>query len=315
MVPCILAHRAARRALVAAVVALSGPSPAHAQRAEAKFAWQGREVRVECGVVRVGNYTVDSLEVGRTWRIGSGPASVLSTQAPLIAGDAVVAPGAYRIQLSRPQSQRFELVVEGAGRRVGASEDVALEGKLREQARPGSKLELALEPAGEASDAELKALELSILFGVPRVDVPFTVVGSTKSKASGVAIDGFDLPAAWLDERLKRTQRAPIATLTFSSSQRDVPKVFNLLLAENEAELVAHDEPPSDAFSQLRAHDPAWDKRGTVTWSEAQEEAAWFTIDEAKHDKGKELRVVARCGKRRAEIVVPLGKPAKGGGS
>ncbi len=152
---------------------------ASAQRALVKYDWQGKEAVIDCGVPRVGKYTLDSLAVGATWRLGSGPPSVLTTPVPLISDDAVVPPGAYRVQLSRTQAKEFDLIVEGAGRVVSSSDSVNFKGTLSDAKKPSEKLETTLAAVGEQPDKELRPLAFTVTFGVPRVTIPFTIVGST----------------------------------------------------------------------------------------------------------------------------------------
>ncbi len=300
----------ARTVLAAWAVATLVPL-ASGQRAETKFSWQGQEVRLDCGVPRVGKYTLKDLEIGQPWRLGAGPASSLITGAPLLVGDLVIPPGGYRIQLMRPQEQKFELLVEGAGRLVSISANTNLPSTLSDAKQPSSKLETTLAPDGEATDKELRPLLFTVTFGAPRVAVPFTVVGSLTKKAGGATVDGFKLPAEWLAKRLSGTTKSPVATVTLASAPKDAPKVFNVLLGESEALYVAHDTPSADAFSPLAAHVAMWDKKGSVTWTEVQEKSDHFLLDEVKFEKGKELRLVARVGSRRAEIVIPLGAAPK----
>lgn len=301
--------------LTASVGLLLAPG-AFAQRATASLDWQGRSVAVDCGAPRVGKYTLDNLELNKPWRLGAGPASILTTGAPLVAGELVVPPGSYRIQLLRPGAEAFELVVEGAGRGAGGTslsgsgDSIHLPGKLATAKPPSKVLEVALAPTGEGADKELRAAEFGVTFGAPRVDVLFDVVGTISKKGGGATIDGFKFPAEWLEKRLKSSAKTPVAALTLASPPKDAPKSYNLFLGDD-ARLVAQDAPATDAFAQLPAHVATFDRRGTVEWSDGAPAADHFTLDEAKYEKGKELRLVARLGTRKATIVIPLAAPAK----
>jgi hypothetical protein len=89
-------------ALSAAAVLMCAAAPAQAQRPTASFEWQKHEAGVTYGVPRVGKHSIDELKVGDSWRMGAFNASTLVTTAPLIVGDSVVAPGAFRVKIGRP---------------------------------------------------------------------------------------------------------------------------------------------------------------------------------------------------------------------
>jgi len=83
------------------------------------------------------------------------------------------------------------------------------------------------------------------------------------------------------------------------------------VLGERDAELVGHDNPPPDAFAAISPHESKWDRKGSVTWSDAPEAADHFVVDDVKFEKNKELKLTARVGKRKAEITIALGSDAK----
>ncbi len=84
-----------------------------------------------------------------------------------------------------------------------------------------------------------------------------------------------------------------------------------MLLGESDVVLFAPDAPPPDAFAPVAAHDKKWDKKGSVTWTDVQDVADHFIVDDVKYEKGKEFQLVARVGKRRAEIKIALGADPK----
>ncbi|MSR46833.1 MAG: DUF2911 domain-containing protein [Planctomycetes bacterium] len=302
-----------RSVIVAGAIGVAA-LPARAQRATAESTWQGKSAAFEYTATRVGKHSVDELPVGETWRLGSGPATVLTLEAPLlIEGQEVIAPGRYRAQLSRRAEDQFDVTIEGGGRLVGAGDNAELKGNLDAATTTGKTtgktLEMKFDVAVEQPDAELRKLALIITFGGPRVTAPATLIGTITKKGGGAAIDGFKLPAEFVIKRLDLLP-TPIATVTLTSGSKDAPKSFNVLLSEKEAQFVAHDAAPTDAFAPVPAHDRQWDRKGTVTWTEIADEATHFTLDDAKWEKGKQLTLVARVGKRKAEIVIPL-KEAK----
>jgi hypothetical protein len=301
---------AATVALALVVATVAAPA-AVAQRAQGKFDWQGRTALFDCGVPRVGKHTIAEVEVGKTWRLGAGPSSILTTGAPLIADDKVVPPGAWRVQLLHSQAKQFDLLVEGAGRFVSNDDSTVFKGSFVDAKAPTSKLEIALAPSGDQPDKELRPLLFTATFGSPQVTVPFAIVGSVAKKASGATVDGFKLPAEWVAKQWKAGHPAPVATLTVAAPAKDAPKAFNVMLGENDVQLVGQDVPSQNAFAALDPHDKKWDRKGTVAWSDAPEAADHFVVDDVKFEKGKELRLTARLGKKKAEITIPLGGDPK----
>jgi hypothetical protein len=309
--PISSCRRAGASALAAVALAFVLAPPAVAQRAQAKYDWQGKTALIDCGVPRVGKHTISEVAVGSTWRLGAGPSSILTTGVPLISDDSAVAPGSYRVQLLHSAAKQFDLLVEGAGRGVSAEESVTFKGGLADAKQPSSKLEVSLAPFGEQPDKELRPLVFTAVFGSPQVSVPFTIVGSATKKASGATVDWFKLPADWTAKQWKGSRKVPVATLTLASPPKDAPKGLNVLLGESDVELVGQDEPPSNAFDPIGKHEPKWDKRGKVAWSDVPEEADHVVVDDVKFEKGKELKLVVHVGKRKAEITFALGGDKK----
>src|SRR5262249_16680781 len=140
------------------------------------------------------------------------------TQAPLIVGDTVVAPGAFRVKVARPGAEKFELLVEGAGTAVEAGGDGGhAPAALGQAEAPHGKIGISLAPAQEQPDAELRAVALLVQFGSPQLTVPMTIVGTQPLKVKGfAALDVWKLPEAWLAKRLKEKKHSPVATLVRS---------------------------------------------------------------------------------------------------
>jgi len=293
-----------RAAAAVAAVALLAPA-LRAQRETADATWQGKHATIEYTATRVAKHSLDELPVGNSWRLGSGPLTTIKLETPLIYGDGVVSPGTYRAQLARRTEQGFALTIEGGGRLVGSGENADVEGKLDSVKTASKALEIALAPRDAQGDAELRALDCVITFGTPRVTIPLTITGAVTKKGGGAAIDGFKLPADWLGRRLGGLP-TPVATVTLSAAPKDQPKLFNVLLTENDARLIAHDDVSTDIRTPLAAHVKTFDRKGTVVWSAAAEATTHFTLDEAKWEKGKQLTLVARVGSRKAEIAIPL---------
>jgi hypothetical protein len=87
---------------------------------------------------RVGEHTLDELQVGSTWRCGANGITTLTADAPLIVDDLVVPPGVDRVNVARPEKEKFGLTVEGAGRWTAAGGDDVLVPALAAPTRPRS---------------------------------------------------------------------------------------------------------------------------------------------------------------------------------
>lgn len=284
-------------------------APARAQRPEAKFEWQKREAIVEYGVPRVGKHSIDELESDRPWRMGSGNASLLKTQAPLIVADGVIAPGVYRVQIARPGSEKFELLVEGAGSAVEAGgDDVHVPATMAQAKAPNEKLEIALAPVKEQPDPEQRALALRVQYGAPQLTVPMTIVGTQPMKVKGFAsLDVFKLPEAWLSKRLDLKKHTPVATLVRSDKVGNGESDrLNLMLGEDDVVLLPAMLPPTEnfGFGAIPKPDGLWTFRGKVTWSESKTPAPLFHVESAEVEKDGTLHVVASLGARSADIRV-----------
>jgi hypothetical protein len=313
---CRFLRRLGVGATVAATFVLASAS-ASAQRPEAKFEWQKHEAVVSYGVPRVGKHTLDELQVGSTWRMGAFAVSTLTTQAPLIAGDSVVAPGAYRVNVARPAKEKFELTIEGAGSAVDSGNaDVLAPATLAQAKTPNEKLEIALAPAPapapapakDQTDAELRALNLSVQYGAPLLTVPLTIVGTQPMKVKGfAALDVFKLPEPWLSKRLKDKKHSPVATLVRSgkvgSGESDR---LNLMLAEDGVVLLPAMLAPTEnnGFGAIPKPDGLWTFQGTVKWGEAAKPSPCFHVETAEIEKDGTLHVAATLGARSAEIRV-----------
>jgi len=305
-------------AATAALAALLLLAPAAAaQRMKAEFEWQEHGVVLEYGKVSVGKHSLDELHVGETWRFGANAITTLRTTAPLITADSVVPPGHYRAWIARPTEERYELQLDGAGRWMAAGGDHAtITGVLTKAAPPSSALEIVLEPGSEQRDPELRSLACKVTFGVPRLTTELTIVGSGSKKVGGATIDWFKLPSPWLEERVELAKHTPLASLTWAKAPKDAPQRFNLLVSDRDARLVPQETPPTaeDGRGPMADVTTEHDRVGTATWSDLPEAVAHLVVDAIELDPKKALRLVARTGKRKVEVVVPLVAAKAGGG-
>ena len=313
------------KTVLAVLVALALVPSALGQRKEASFEWQKRSATFTYGVPRVGKHSIDELKVGETWRMGSGPITTLTVEAPLVADNFVIPPGVYRVNLARPEAQKFELTIEGAGSGLAAGgDDVKAPATYGDAKKANEALELLFEVAAAApappsatggalveptlaNDPEAKPLQLVIQFGAPRVVVPLTIVGTQPLKAKGFAVDAFKFEERWLGRRLELAKATPILSLTRSGKLPDgVPARLNLLLSEKTVVLTPALVEPTEnnGFGVIPKPDAAWILDGTVAWSDAPARADHLHVVTNEIDKDGILHVVADLGARRATIAV-----------
>lgn len=300
-------HRWPRLLVFVSFAAASLSGAAQAQRQEVHFDWQKHVVSFAYGAPRVAKHSIDELKVGDSWRIGSGDATTLTLDAPLLTADSVVPPGAYRVNLGRPSAEQFNLQIDGPGSCVDEGrDDIVVAGKRHDASKANDKLELRLSPEKEQPDAELRRFALVIQFGIPQVEIPLTIVGSQSTKAKGVTLESFKIPEKVLDDRLAAQKHTPVAALVRTGS-KEIPERMNLLLAEKEVILQPTMKAPTESygFGAIPKLDAVWILHGTVVWSEATEPADHFRVDAVDVDKSNVLHVTATCRGRRAEITVP----------
>jgi hypothetical protein len=301
--------------LAVAVTSFAAFSPLASAQGEARIDHQKRAAYFNYGVPRVGKHTLDSLQVGNTWRMGANSITTFTVEAPLITADTIVPPGVYRVNIARPQAEKFELTIEGAGSRMAAGgDDVRVPVTLEMLTKANDKLEIELQPAKEQPDAELKAFTFRLQFGSPCVTAPMRIAGTQPQKAKGFTIDAFKLPEKWLGERLVLAKHTPVASLVRNGKAADgVPVRLNLLVSDTEALLVPAGVAPTEnrGFGSIPVPDRKWTLKGTAAWSVAQKPSTHFRVDSVEIDKDGLLKMTAVCGEKQAAIQVAT-EPAKG---
>ncbi|MFY9343233.1 MAG: hypothetical protein WAT39_12125 [Planctomycetota bacterium] len=113
-----------------------------AQRPTPTFEHMKRTATIEFGAVPVGKHGIGELPVGETWRLGFNEASTMRLDVPLLAGDSIVAPGAYRVNLQRTDESACALMVNGSGRALAATGDGRVDGPLGKAPKPTRKLDI-----------------------------------------------------------------------------------------------------------------------------------------------------------------------------
>ena len=297
-----------------AVTALIATSPAAQAQGEARIDHQKRAAFFTYGVPRVGKHTLDELQVGNTWRMGANSISTITLEAPLITADTIVPPGVYRVNIARPSSEKFELTIEGSGRYMAAGgDDVKVPVALETSKKPNDKLEIALLPAKDQPDPELRAFTFQLQFGAPIVTATMSIAGTQPLKAKGFAVDAYKLPAEWLGDRLLLAKHTPVASLVRSGKVPDgVPARLNLLVSDTEAVLMPAGVAPTEnrGFGVIPSPDRKWTFKGKAEWTAAQKPSEHFRVDTCEIDKDGLLKMVAVCGDKQASIQVAT-EPAK----
>lgn len=306
----IASLRSLSRLLPLAALALA-PSLASAE--EAGFEWQKRKVALIFVAPRLGKHTLNELQIGETWRLGAGGITTMMFDTALVAGDDVVAPGTYRVNLARPGAQDFALTIEGAGTwTLADAPDFTAPGTFAEAKKPNEKLEIVCSAAKEQPDAELRALTYEIQYGAPIVTVPVAIVGTQSQAVRGFTLDAFKVPAELLKKRLEGGKTTAVASLVRKNKPKEGEAArLNVLLAEKEVTLLPAATPPTEnrGFGAVPKPDKASILRGTVQWAEANPPAPHFTVEKATIEDDGTLHMTVVAGARRGTVSVPTTRP------
>lgn len=207
-----------------------------AQRPAPSIDWQKRLAVIEYGAVAVGRHTLAELAIGSTWRLGMNEASTLRLELPMLAGDAVLAPGSYRIQLQRTGEATCTLLVNGSGQALGGA-DGAVPGTLGKADKPVKKLTVEWQKRGGATNGNLPA-RIAVQFGPDEWVGDVTLVGHKAVSLPGWKLAVFSLPA----EVIERGAPVPVATLAKGEH------VWNVVYAPEVARLVPCMAAPTASF-------------------------------------------------------------------
>ncbi len=313
--------RSARRVVWStAILTLTSLTAAEAQRLKARLEHDGRAVELECGATRYGSHSLDELQPGTEWRLGSNTASTLLVETPLVSGETVVPTGSYRVKLRRDGDLQFELTIEGAGYELEGGDALYVGGAYAEHEKAAEKLDVRFvdrEPAQDEDDA-LRAGSLEIRFGPHSVTIPAALAPTASVKASGFRVDSFGIPARVLEARRDRGVPTVVAAVRKKGRPpKGAPDAYNLLVSDDEAILLPAQVAPASSYGFAPVVPPAdeWTFRGTVEWADAQEEAPRSEVTKVEVTKEKRLRFTLRCGAKEGvvEIDAPV-RPRRGAG-
>ena len=264
------------------------------------FEWQKRTATLDYGSVPVGKHSLAELPIGGSWRLGANQATVLRLAMPAIVGEAVLAPGAYTVQLQRTGEVACSLV---------SGDGVRIDGPLGKAAKPTKKLVIDWLKDG-APKAASQAAKLVVQFGEHEWSGGMTFPGSKTVAAGGWKLTAFHLPAALVAAR--GSKPVPVAAL-----QKDDESGFNLMLDKDEATLTPWSKPAAMGRPGAPAAAPA--DTGTTGAVEAltlDKPAAREQLELLKASLSKgELVVELAFGDEAVRIKAPEpkdGKDAKG---
>src|SRR5690606_6379572 len=255
-----------------------------------------------------GKHTLESLPVGQQWRLGNESATCWRTAVPLIQGDVLIAPGAYRVALSRRGEQSFTVDFASAAMAFGGNGTPGFAAKLvpgKHEVEKRLTLELRrTDGKGQnknAGAAELPAL-LQIRFGPHRADAEFTVPGARELLASSrFRLIGWSLPSKLVEDRLAAGEGVPIATFVpVGKPRKQDPEVFNVVIRAQGAELIPGLRMPEDSFGfgDVAPPSPAWRQPAEVEWSDLAQPTERLEFAGKPGRKDKLLVLELRCGKR-----------------
>lgn len=280
---------------------------AAAQRPTPTFEWQKRSATLEYGAVPLGKHTLEELPVGQTWRMGMNDASALVCTTPLLAGDTVVAPGAYRVQLRRTGENLCQMVAEGSSKALGSGEDFAVVGALGKAAKPSKKLVIEWAKHGAAVQGNQPA-KVVLQFGDAEWQGEVTVVGSKTVTVGGWKLTVFSLPA----ERLAARDQRPVPVAVLS---RKEDENWNLIVGKDEAKLVPWMAKPTEqhGFGAVVPPDDKLVTVGKVTTAEVKVAKPYAAAEHLASSLSKgELQVEIGFQQEALQITIPEPKAKAG---
>ncbi len=285
------------------LVLLFAPSVLLAQRPTPTFEHGKRAATIEYGAVPVGKHSLGELPVGETWRLGNNEASVIRLAVPLLAGDAVIAPGAYRLSFLHAAEMAGALMAAGSGHALDATGDGRIDGKLGVAKKPTKNLAIEWRKNG-ALAAGSQPVHIVVQFGPDEWVGEATLVGNKPFTVPGWKAVLWQFAAARLESGLP----TPVATLTRGDDN------WNLVVAKGDVKLIPWMSAPTEQFGFGEVKGPAADRvaAGREGKLEMKVDAPMPVLEllSAKKQKG-ELVFDVGYGTERVSWTVPEPKPAK----
>jgi hypothetical protein len=273
-----------------------------AQRPTPTFEWQKRTATIEYGAVPVGEHSLTELPVGGDWRLGMNEASTLRLELPLLAGDTMVAPGAYRIGMQRTGEDKAAITLAGSGLALLATGDGRIDGQLGKASKPSKKLDIQWRKQGNAKDGN-QPVQIVVTFGPDEWIGEATLLGGEAFAAQANKGVVWTMPAA----RLAAGTATPVGQLVRGDDR------WNIVVVKDEVKLVPPMSAPTEQFGFGEPQAPATAKvlAGKVGKLDQKVEAELPTLDllEARRQDG--LLLAVGYGKDRVAWTLPEPKPGK----
>lgn len=212
-----------------------------AQRPTPTFEWLKRTTTIEYGAVPLGQHSLAELPNGQVWRLGMNEASTWQLTMPVIAGETVLAPGTYRIQLQRNGETSCAILANGSGQALGIAKDGQVNGQLGKAAKPTKKLAIDWVKNGVPMHGNQPA-KIALQFGDVEWLGEVTIVGNKTVNLPGWKLTVFTLPAAQLAAR----DKTPVVVAVLSKGKDQ--ESWNLVLGKDGAKLVPWMTKPTEQF-------------------------------------------------------------------
>ena len=281
-------------ATLVAVATCGSIAPLVAQREQAEAKVDRWVSVIDYGVPRFGKHTIDEVPVGGAWRLGQNLASTWTTDLPVIAGDALVAPGQYRVRLARYE-HGFALEAEGAAAALGSAGTPPLMPGELQNAKHTDRLEIEWKTAKDAGQAgpalgAARPYEVQVRFGPHHLKVPLAIVGARAvGKVPGHELLVFGYAADVVEKRLAAGLPTVVASLRPKGKpKKDEPELWNLVLAKDDAQLLAGMKAPTASFGFGEVAPPAaeWGRDVDVQWANGSAPTAPAAAGAAGKDGG-----------------------------
>jgi hypothetical protein len=227
---------------------------------------------------------------------------MLRLDVPLLVGEAIVAPGTYRVGFERSAETKAAITVAGSGLGLLTTGDGRIDGELGKAAKPAKKLDIqwrkkGTAPAGAAVAAN-QPVQIVVTFGPDEWVGDAVVLGHKPFTVAGWKGALFQVPSARLEAGLP----TPIASLTRGNDH------WNVVVDKDGVRVVPWMEAPTEqfGFGAVPKPDPARVVTGTRETIKMKVATPKEVADlvSAKKEKG-DLRLEIVFGQEGAVFVLP----------
>lgn len=275
-----------------------------AQRPTPTLEHMKRAATLEFGAVPVGKHSIAELASGQVWRLGMNEASTLRLDMPLLAGESMIAPGSYRVQLQRTGEAACSLLVNGSGLALAEAGDGKIEGALGKAGKATKKLDIQWRKKGAAAGGTQPA-QIVVQFGPDEWVGDMAAIGNKPIQLQGWKIVLFQVPIA----RLEAGTPTPVATFTKGEEN------WNLVVAKDDVRLVPWMTAPTEqfGFGEVKAPDAAKVVTGRIGKLEMKVDAPMEQLEHlSTRREGADIHLSVGYGKERVSWIVPEPKAKQG---